>query len=58
MERNFVHLEIREAQRLRKRILLIHEADSRFNAVDFGAERAQAPDDLKCLFDDHESVAW
>jgi hypothetical protein len=47
MGREFVHLEVREAIRLKKRLLLLHEADPRFNAVDFGKERSEAPDDLK-----------
>ena len=39
--------QIREAVRLGKRIVLIHEQDSRFHAVDFGSEKNAAPDDLK-----------
>ena len=47
MGRPFVHLEIREAMALKKPILLLHEADQRFHAVDFPGEKAKAPDDLK-----------
>jgi hypothetical protein len=36
----------------------MHETDARFHAVDFGAECAAAPDDLKYLFNDYESLAW
>ena len=50
--------QIREAVRLGKRIVLIHEQDSRFHAVDFGSEKNASPDDLKHLFDDHESIPW
>jgi hypothetical protein len=51
-------LEVREALRLRKRILLLHEEDPRHHAVDFQAERESAPEDLKHLFDEYESLAW
>ena len=43
MSRPFVHLEVREAMRLGRQIILVHEQDSRFNAVDFAAERQRAP---------------
>eukprot|EP00935_MAST-01C_sp_MAST-1C-sp1_P001198 g1198.t1 len=49
---------IREALRLRKKVILFHEQDARFHAVNFGAEKDAAPDDLKHLFDDIESIAW
>ena len=58
MSRPYVHLEIREALELGKRIILLHETDGRFNPCDFGEERAAAPDDLKHLFDDHESLPF
>eukprot|EP00935_MAST-01C_sp_MAST-1C-sp1_P000110 g110.t1 len=47
MSRPFVHLEVREALSLKKRVILMHEQDPRFNSVDFQAERRAAPDDLK-----------
>jgi hypothetical protein len=33
MNRPFVHLEVREALRLGKKVVLIHESDTRFHAV-------------------------
>jgi hypothetical protein len=58
LTRPFVQNEIREAVRLDRKILLIHEQDPRHDAVDFGLERGRAPDDLKFLFDDIESIPW
>jgi hypothetical protein len=58
MSRKFVHLEVREAIRSKRPILLLHETDERHGKVDFGQERDRAPDDLKHLFDDIESIAW
>jgi hypothetical protein len=56
--RPFVQNEIREAVRLDRKILLVHEQDPRHNAVDFSLERGRAPDDLKFLFDNIESIPW
>jgi hypothetical protein len=36
----------------------IHEQDPRFHPCDFATERANAPSDLKPLFDNHESISW
>jgi hypothetical protein len=58
MSRPFVHLEVREALRLNKTIILVHEQDTRFHRVDFGKELDEAPDDLKHLFDTYESIAF
>jgi hypothetical protein len=58
MTRDFVLLEIRKAVQLQRKIVLIHETDVRFHAVNFSQEREQAPEDLKFLFDDVESIAW
>ena len=58
MSREFVHLEIREAIRHKKRIILLHESDERFDKVDFRKEQDQAPIDLKSLFKDIESIPW
>jgi hypothetical protein len=55
MSRPFVHLEVREALKHGKLIILVHETDQRFHAMDFAAEREQAPGDLKHLFDAHVS---
>ena len=43
---------------MNKKIVVIHETDQRFNAIDFGEEKAHAPEDLKQIFDSYESVAW
>jgi hypothetical protein len=58
MSRPFVQLEVREAMRLNKTIILVHEQDTRFHRVDFGKELDEAPDDLKHLFDTYESIAF
>lgn len=39
-------------------MILLHEQDARFHAVDFAKEKAAAPGDLKKVFDDVESVPW
>ena len=56
--RKFVQIELREAIHQNKKILLLHETDHRFNAVDFAEEQDQTPDDLKFIFDEIESIAW
>ena len=49
-------LEIRDAIALKKPVVLVHEADTRYNAFDFRAAYEEAPDDLRELLDSHESL--
>jgi hypothetical protein len=58
MSRPFVHLELREAVKHGKKILLLHEQDPRHHAANFGEERAAAPTDLQHIFDDCESLVF
>eukprot|EP00935_MAST-01C_sp_MAST-1C-sp1_P001841 g1841.t1 len=58
MSRKFCLFEIRIALELKKRLILIHESDPRHNSFDFYKEQMAAPDDLKFLTDEHESMAF
>jgi hypothetical protein len=58
MSRQFVQLELREAHKHGKQIVLIHEEDSRHGKFDFGKEAASTPDDLKFVFDEFESIPY
>eukprot|EP00935_MAST-01C_sp_MAST-1C-sp1_P002075 g2075.t1 len=58
MGREFVQLELREAVRLEKPIVLVHEEDARHGRFDFAKEKAAAPDDLRFVFDRHESIPY
>ena len=51
-------MEIREAIRLNKQILLVHEQDSRFGSFDFHAAHKESPADLKDLLDNIESLPF
>jgi hypothetical protein len=50
--------ELREAIMHKRKLVLLHEQDQRFHAVDFAHEKSSAPADLKYIFDDLESIAW
>ena len=50
--------EIREALALEKRVVLVHETDPRHSPYDFAAESAQAPEDLRSLVENHESLPF
>lgn len=66
LTRNFVQKEIREALKHKKKVILVHEADGRHGAPlnsfgGFDFERVcvlQAPDDLRNLHANHESIAY
>ena len=55
--RPFVHMEVRAAMEANKEFVLIHEDDERHGKYDFKKWSANAPDDLKTLLDNHQSVA-
>eukprot|EP00935_MAST-01C_sp_MAST-1C-sp1_P001221 g1221.t1 len=54
----FSMFEIRAAIAHKKPLVLIHESDPRHGSYDFYAEQMAAPDDLKFLTDQHESMAF
>ena len=55
--RPFVHLEVREAIKANKEMVVIHEEDDKHGKFDFSKWKADAPEDLKTLLDNHQSVA-
>eukprot|EP00935_MAST-01C_sp_MAST-1C-sp1_P002154 g2154.t1 len=59
LNRPYVQYEIRQAMKLKKPMVLIHESDSRKSGeYDFDVEREKAPSDLAELLDSHESLAF
>jgi hypothetical protein len=50
--------EIREALALKKPMVLVHESDPRFGAFDFGSAYATAPEDLKEMISNNESLPF
>ena len=57
--RPYVQYEIREAIKLKKKLVLVHEPKgSGKSAFDFESERDTAPPDLQELLDNHESLAF
>lgn len=58
LQRDFVQLEIREAIRLEKPVMLLHETDTRHGAFNFQEELAQAPEDIQEVVRNTESLPW
>ena len=58
LSRPYCQMEIRAAVRLKKPVVLLHEADARYNAFDFRAAYEEAEPDLKELLDSHESLPF
>ena len=56
--RDFVRFEARCALKLKKPIVLMHEEDERHGKCDFGKEAGLAPDDLKPMLANNESIPW
>ena len=55
--RPFVHLELRHALALKKKVILVHEEDERHGKFDFSAWK-DAPSDLQGALMSHESIAF
>jgi hypothetical protein len=58
LTRPFVHMELREAKRLNKRIVTIYEPDERHGAFNFNEEGSLCPEDLRFVLQDIEAIPY
>merc|ERR1719161_2027848 len=56
--RPYVQLEIGEAVKCGRPVLLMHEADERHHPFNFGTELEEAPSWMRDVIESHESIPW